>query len=282
MKHTEYNWKSFDGLNFFAQLWSNDNKPKAIINLIHGIGEHSSRYEHWAKYFVDNNFFVLTFDMRGHGKSDGKQGYIPNYEAILKDIDLILEKSNEMFPDTPNFLYGHSLGGNFVLNYLLSRKNKKIHGAIVTSPWIKLAFEPPKFQISAGKLIKKIAPGFIQNTNLKVEDISRDKNVVDKYKNDKLVHKKISIQLFFDAYNKGLFALENADKIPYKTLLMHGESDNITSHKASKELSEKNLHKITFKLWDKCFHELHNEPIKDEVADFIITWINQQLINNEF
>ncbi len=282
MNITKYNWKSFDKLNIYAQLFSNNNKPKAIINLIHGIGEHSSRYQQWAEYFIKHDFFILTFDLRGHGKSEGKRGFIPNYEAILKDIDLLINKSNEMFPDVPKLIYGHSLGGNFVLNYILSRTNKQLYGVIVTSPWIKLAFEPPKFQISLGKIIKKIIPGFIQNTNLKVEDISRDKNVVEKYKTDKLVHKKISIQLFFDAYNKGLFALENAGKIHYKTLLMHGTGDNITSHKASKELSEKNIQKISFKLWDNCFHELHNEPNKDEIADFIITWINQQLINNEF
>lgn len=281
MIHSEYNWKSFDGLNYYAQMWSNNNKPKAIISLIHGIGEHSSRYEDWAKYFVSNDFFVLTFDYRGHGKSEGKRGHIPNYEASMKDIDLIIDKSNEMFPDIPKFLYGHSLGGNFVINYLISRKNINIYGAIVTSPWLKLAFNPPKTQLKLAKLLKNIFPSYTQSSGLKVEHISRDSNVVEKYKTDSLVHKKISIQLFIDAYQKGLFAYQNATKVDKPILLLHGNSDNITSHKASYEFSRKNIKKITFKLWEGCYHELHNEINKVEVADFIITWVNQQLINYE-
>ncbi len=277
MKNTIYNWKSFDNLDFFAQLWSNDNKPKAIVCLVHGIGEHSSRYNDWAEKFVDNNIFVLAFDYRGHGKSEGKRGHINQYEDIMKDIDMLLSKSKELFADIPTFLYGHSLGGNFVLNYLLQKKFQ-LKGAIVTSPWIRLAFEPPRIKVKIGKFIKSIFPAFIQSTGLKTEQISRDINAVEKYKKDKLVHGKISVQLFFDAFDAGFWASENIEKLNTNLLLMHGGGDSITSPKASEEFAKKSEGLIDFKKWEGAYHELHNEINKDEVFSFINTWLNKQIV----
>ena len=276
MQNTVYNWKSFDDLKYFAQSWSNNNTPKAIICLVHGIGEHSSRYNDWAKRFVDNDIFVLAFDYRGHGKSEGKRGHINEYEDIMRDIDMLLSKSKELFPETPLFLYGHSLGGNFVLNYLL-RRNVSLKGAIVTSPWLRLAFEPPAGKVKLGKFVKSVFPTFIQKTGLKTEHISRDKNVVDKYEEDKLVHDKISVKLFFDAYDSGIWALENADKLNTNLLLMHGDSDSITSPKASASFAEKSLNKSVYKNWEGAYHELHNEINNDEVFDFVNTWLNKEL-----
>lgn len=78
MKHNEYTWKSFDGLNYFAQSWEPDLKSKVIINLMHGLGDHSGRYKYWAELFVKEGYGMLSFDYRGHGKSEGKRGHAPS------------------------------------------------------------------------------------------------------------------------------------------------------------------------------------------------------------
>ncbi len=271
VNHKKYSWKSFDNLTYFAQSWECEN-PKAIINLIHGIGEHSSRYDEWAGWFVENGYTVLSFDYRGHGRSEGKKGYIPNYESIMKDIDLILSKSDELFPNIPKILYGHSLGGNFTLNYLLRRK-PDIKCAIVTSPWIKLAFDPPKAKIFVGKILRSLFPKLTQSSGLHTSDLTQNEGAVDKYKEDEFVHNRVSVQLFFSTYESGLWALENASKLNIPLLLMHGSADNITSHKASKEFSERSPKNTHFKSWDGYYHELHNEVENKKVFDYITTWL---------
>ncbi|MFH2142623.1 MAG: lysophospholipase [Bacteroidota bacterium] len=274
MDQKQYNWKSFDGLNYYARSWMTGEKPKAVICLVHGIGEHCSRYEDWVVKFVNSGYHVLSFDYRGHGKSEGKRGHTPSYEAYMKDVELLLNKSIEIFSGLQVILYGHSMGGNFVLNYVL-RKKPDIKAIIVTSPWIKLAFEPPKFKVSMARVVKNIFPGLIQSTGLKTKDLTQNSLVVDKYEKDELVHGKISVRTFFEVYNAGYWLLNHANEIKIPLLLMHGSSDGISSYKASMEFKEKGNEKITLKIWDGFFHELHNEVDNEDVFNFIINWLER-------
>ncbi|MDP4226692.1 MAG: alpha/beta hydrolase, partial [Bacteroidota bacterium] len=93
MLHQEYTWRAFDNTKLFAQSWQTKEKPKVVINLIHGLGEHSGRYSQWSEWFQNQNCAVLAFDLRGHGRSEGKRGYTPSYQHLMKDIDLLLKKS---------------------------------------------------------------------------------------------------------------------------------------------------------------------------------------------
>ncbi|MGB2782801.1 MAG: alpha/beta hydrolase, partial [Atribacterota bacterium] len=118
MKHTEFKLKTFDGLLLFGQSWQPESKPKAVICLVHGLGEYSGRYTHVADALTLAGYALISFDLRGHGKSEGPRGHTPSYEALMKDISSLLEVTNKQFPQLPSFLYGHSLGGNLVLNYV--------------------------------------------------------------------------------------------------------------------------------------------------------------------
>ena len=268
------NFTSHDGINIYFQFWQPAGNIRKVICLVHGIGEHSGRYATWAEKFVSSDIAVFSFDLRCHGKSDGRRGDATNYGLFMKDIEQALQETEKLFPAIPVIIYGHSLGGNFVLNYLL-RKQPAISGAIVTSPWLELAFKVPWFKITLGKFVQKIFPGLIQSNGLHIEDLTRTIAVFDTLRNDPLVHSKISVRLYFSAHNSGLWALENADKLSIPLLLMHGAKDNITSNKASAAFAEKAKSKTTFNLWKGCFHELHNEPERDEIASFILTWIDK-------
>jgi len=149
MKHSEFKFKTFDGLLLFAQSWQPKNQTKAVVCLVHGMGEHSGRYTYLVDRLIQTGYTVLTFDLRGHGRSPGQRGHTPSYEALLQDISSLLEVANERFPQRPSFLYGHSLGGNLVLNYVL-RRQTQLKGVIATDPWLRLAFEPPRFKIWDG------------------------------------------------------------------------------------------------------------------------------------
>ncbi len=146
MKHNEFKFRTFDGLQLFGQSWQPEDQPRAVICLVHGMGEHSGRYGHVADRLTQACYSVFAFDLRGHGKSPGPRGHTPSYEALLNDVNFFLNEVDKNFPELPLFLYGHSLGGNLVLNYVISRQ-PKLKGVIVTGPWLRLAFEPPRFKI---------------------------------------------------------------------------------------------------------------------------------------
>ena len=274
MHHNIYHLNSFDGTQLFVQLWQPSQKPLAVICLVHGIGEHSSRYHHWAEKFVKHDYAVIGFDQRGHGLSSGKRGVISSYQDFLNDIDLILAESEKHFNNTPSILYGHSMGGGEVLNHLLTRKSNYL-GVISTSPWIRAQAVPPKIAIPFIRVLNKIIPSFSLETKFDSDLLSHDAEIVRRYNEDDLVHYKISFRLFMDAYDKGYEILQNTNKIKKPLLLLHGSDDKITDPLASKTFSENNKEYCTFKMWDGGYHELHHEPFKDDVFAAILSWIEE-------
>ncbi len=153
-------------------------------------------------------------------------------------IDILLNECRKTFPGVPLFLYGHSLGGGIVLDYLV-RKDPKVKGAIVTSPWLKLAFEPEKSKVKLAGILKNIFPSLIQPSGLVVEHISHDQKVVDNYKNDPLVHGKISVSLFHAAMSAASNALKNAANLKKPLLLIHGSDDIYVHPKEAVSLHQK-------------------------------------------
>ena len=274
MEVSEWIWKSRNGLDMVARGWAPQAEPKAALMLVHGLGEHVNRYDHVAAALTEKGYALLGFDLRGHGKSGGPRGHIPSYAALMDDISDFFKQIEERYPEAPRFLYGHSLGGNLVLNYALRRK-PDLHGVIATGPWLRLAFDPPASQVTLGRLMNGIAPGFTQHSKLNTKGLSHDQRVVGAYENDPLVHDKISARLFVEMYETGQWALAHAAEFPLPLLLMHGSDDPITSARASREFAEKAGDKVTLKLWDGRYHEIHNELEKDQVFAFMLDWLGR-------
>ena len=276
MKMREWGWKSADGLEMFAQSWEPDETPRAVVCLVHGLGEHSGRYAHVGKAFVEAGFVLTGFDVRGHGKSGGPRGHTPSYDALMDDIDLFIHLVAGRYPGLPRFLYGHSLGGNFVINFAL-RCRPELVGVIATGPWLKLAFQPASSKVMLGKIMNNILPSFSQASGLDTRALSHDPEVVNAYENDPLVHDKISARLFLNVFESGLWALDHAAEIPLPLLLMHGGADRIISLEASRQFAASAGDKVTLRIWDGLYHEIHNEPEQGEVFTVMIDWMNTQL-----
>ncbi|MFC2151479.1 alpha/beta hydrolase [Bacteroidota bacterium] len=279
MNYKSTTYASFDGMKLSGYLWEPKSQPKAFINLVHGFGEYCERYDDWVMQFVDSGFVVHAIDYRGHGKSDGRRGHITSFEDFLKDIEVLIYESYKLYPDLPQFIYGHSLGGNIVTNYILKSENK-FKGAIISSPWYKLSFDPSALMLFFARIMNKTYPKFTQKAKLDVKALSHDKEVVDAYIADPLIHEKISARMFFEIYKAGRWVLENTDKINLPILIQHGNDDNVTSFKASKEFYEKakQLNKIIeYKEWEGMYHELHNELENDQVFEFVLNWVENRL-----
>lgn len=274
-KQNEFNWKTKNKKKIYAYHWAVD-EPKAVICLVHGLGEHCRRYDHVAAYYNERGFSVISFDNIGHGKSEGKRGHTPTYQIFLDNITVLLQTAEKEYPLLPKFLYGHSLGGNMSLTYVL-KKNPKIAGIVTTGAFITLPKPAPKLLVGFGKIMRNIIPSLLQSNNLEVEYISRDENEVKKYLADPLVHDRLSVNMGIEILNAGEWLENYEGHIEMPVLLMHGADDGITAPGGS-ELMSKNLKgDVTFKSWEGMYHEIHNEPDQKSVFDFTLKWIESKI-----
>jgi alpha-beta hydrolase superfamily lysophospholipase len=276
VKHEEMQWVSNDGLKLFAQKWEPESEAKAVISLVHGHGEHSGRYSHWAEKLNNAGYAVLAFDLRGHGRSEGQRGDSPSFDHYADDVSILLEKTEELFSGKPLFLYGHSLGGLIVLFTLIQRR-PKIKGAVVTSPVLKTAIVEQKAKMAAAKILGSVFPKATLPSGLEQEALSRDPAVIEAYRNDPLVHDKGSLRMAKKMLLAMEYVLERGSEIEVPLLLMHGTGDNITYAAGCEQLSEIMEDDCTLKLYEGYYHELHNEPEKDEIFGFLREWLDQKL-----
>ena len=166
------------------------------------------------------------------------------------------------------------MGGNLVINYLLRRENGHIAGAIATSPFLELAFNPPKWKLTASKILRNIAPSATFDNGLEVNAISRIPEEVEKYKNDPLVHRRISPNYSIAIIDAGAWALNNSSNLEKPLLVLHGTGDMITSYKASEKFVKDT--NATLKLFQGGYHELHHDLCGNEAVKTIINWIKKQ------
>ncbi|EAR00234.1 alpha/beta hydrolase [Maribacter sp. HTCC2170] len=251
-------------------------ETKGVVILVHGFGEHSGRYEEYViPMLLKTGFAVVVYDNFGHGQTEGNKGHCPSYMALLQLLGLVQEKANSLFPNKAQFLYGHSMGGNLVLNHALRNKTN-IKGIIATSPYLRLAFQPPKWKMILGKAMLNVWPSLTLPSGLDPSGISRIPMEVEKYKSDPLVHDKVSPMFSFPIIDAGEWAIQNASNLNSNTLLLHGTGDPIIDFTGTEEFHE-NCEVTTLKLIDEGYHELHNDICREEVLNVIQNWLRQQL-----
>ena len=277
MKHQEMKWKSHDGLEIFAQVWAPDvTKPRAVVCLVHGVGEHSFRYAHVAEAFGKEGFIFFTSDLRGHGRSGGSQGHISSIDDFMQDIDNLLGQARLRYPGLPLFLYGHSLGGILVLHYSLTRK-PDVRGVIATSSGLRTAVEKQPVKVLLAKILGSIIPTTALASGLDTNGLSRDTKVIEAYKNDPLVHDKMTLGFGKIMLGVTKWTMEHAGEFPRPLLLMHGKEDPIAFPSSSIEFAEPLKDKCTLVLWEGALHELHNELEKAEVMKTMTLWMDARL-----
>ena len=226
----DFNFRSKDNLMLHGCKWEVENSI-GIICMVHGLGEHIERYQHVADAFNQRQISFWGFDHRGHGISEGKKGYTPSIDHMFNDLEQLLVIIRKKYTDIPIVLYGHSMGGNIALNYLLHRNSKEIVCGLITSPWLRLTNPPKGFQLMLANFGARFLPSIAQSNGLDVKDISSVKEEQEAYANDPLNHDRITAGLFMEINSMGEKAISLANTLKTPTLLAHGTSDNITSCK---------------------------------------------------
>jgi alpha-beta hydrolase superfamily lysophospholipase len=276
MKATEWRWTCVDGLDMQALEWEPDGPARGLVVLVHGFDDHGARYGHVGKAFTEAGFVLCSYDARGHGRSGGKRAFIDRYDQLLDDVGTFLELVTHRHPRLPRFLYGHSMGGNQVLNFLL-RRHPRLLGAIATSPWLELAVTPPGWQLAAARVAARLLGGVALPTGMDAAGISHDPEVVRAYQADPLVGGKITPKLLVHVLDAGQWALQHAGELKVPLLLLHGDSDQITSFGASQRFARSAGPLVTFRGWPGGFHELHNEPERVQVLKVITDWLGARV-----
>ncbi len=274
MEYEEFSVQS-DGTTIYGQCTRPD-EVLGVVVLVHGFGEHLGRYrKNIVPLLVHTRVAVLCYDNIGHGKSGGKRGHCPNYQTLLDILDAVISKARTNFPGLPLFLYGHSMGGNLVLNYAL-QGSPNLKGIMATSPYLKLAFRPPKWKMALGRLMMGIMPSITLPAGLDPKGISRIPEEVRSYSEDPLVHDQVSPMYSFPIMDAGLWAIDNAHRLAVDTLLLHGTGDPIIDHTATVAFHEGSS-KTQLELFEGAYHELHHDLCRDKMMKTVQTWLGQHL-----
>ncbi|ORU90686.1 MAG: alpha/beta hydrolase [Cycloclasticus sp. symbiont of Poecilosclerida sp. M] len=257
-----------------AVRWMPESEPKMVMCLVHGLGEHSGRYKSMAEYYASFGIEVVSFDLRGHGKSEGQRGHSDDFQQLIKDINRFLYQASKIDLDKPHYIYGHSLGATLVIEYALSHSGE-YKGIILSAPMFRPAFEPPKWKVALGRKLQSLWPTLSLSNEVDINTLSRDQAVLDEHKEDPLNHGKITAKLGTQLLETGERLLQEASLIDFPLLMMHGDADKLTCHKASTLFSEYAGEKCTLKIWEDFYHELHHEPKKEDVHNFSIDWMKK-------
>ncbi len=280
MEHKEFNIVSKDGTYLAGRFWKPSGFPRGSVCLVHGIGEHAGRYDDWARRFTQEGLMVYAIDLRGHGHSDGKRGHVNHLSEYFDDIGTMVRRCKRNWGDLPQFLYGHSMGGALVLSFLLKRR-QDFSGAIITSPWLKLVEPPGPLLQKMALSLDKVFPGFTFSTGIKSTQLTQQASGQAESDSDKLMHSRISLRTFNQLNAVTADILERANGFNLPLFFAHGTEDTLTSFEVTEEYAERVGPLATFFAAEGARHEIHREPVADELFLRIMSWMKPKLKRSE-
>lgn len=267
---------STDGVVLYVTDYFPDSSASASIVLMHGLGEHSGRYQHVADFFCARGFAVRAYDHRGHGLSGGARGDVPNDEALLDDaLQVISDFSHKLGSSAaPPYLLGHSMGGLFAARFAVAGLHP-LSGLILSSPALALPLSAPQKLLL--KILNSIAPGLAVGNGLKQRYLSHDAAVVEAYRKDPLVHNKITARLLLAMLAAISVTQSDAHKLTIPTLLVFAGDDHLVDANGSPAFFKNltagigSLHR-----YDHLYHEIFNELDAQLVFADVGNWLESQ------
>jgi len=259
----------------FYQYWVPEEVRYTMV-IVHGLGEHSGRYGNPVAYFCPRGVAIYAMDNRGHGRSSGLRGHVDDFKDYLEDLAAFIEKVRKGFGREKLLLVGHSLGGLIAISYGLTFP-ESIQGLIISSPGLRPKQAPPVVKAIIGRVLSRIWPTLTLSNELDPQAISRDPRVVADYINDPLVHDRVSTRFYTEFLREAARVLAEAPSLRVPLLLMQAGADGLVDPEASKEFfSRAGPKDKTLKIYEKCYHELFNEPDKEQVFRDVEDWFRER------
>ena len=264
---------SADGTRLAYRAWPVSG-ASITFAVIHGLGEHSGRYERFARGMAEFQMATYAIDLRGHGKSAGQRGHIDAWSqwtddaaALIKQVEA--QASGEVVP------LGHSFGGVAMLSTMLAGKAPNAKRFIVSSPALKLKVKVPAWKASLAGILSSVAPKLAMNNDVDAGTVSRIPEIVDAYRTDPLVHGKISTRLYAEWLRAATDVLDRAKAIKVPFLILAGTDDRLIDPAGSRELHQRAPVMSELRMLDGRYHEPFNDRGSDEVFTVIADWLRK-------
>ena len=275
MNHKEGTFKNDNGIDIYYQCWLPEEEEKAVILVVHGLGEHCGRYMNLVNYLTPQGFAVCGLDHQGHGKSGGEREMVESFDDFTNALSIFHKMVTGWHKGKPLFLLGHSMGGLISAYYLLEHQSA-FKGAVLSAPLVKVSV--PRLTIILGRILSKLAPG-AGIMKIDPTGISRDQKVVSDYANDPLVFRgKTSARLAAELLRIMLHIEQASYSIILPLIILQGTADSLVNPEGAQMFYDKaGSEDKTLKIYPGLFHEVFNEPEKDQVFGDLETWLERQL-----
>jgi alpha-beta hydrolase superfamily lysophospholipase len=275
--HSERSFDGVGGVRIVYDVWTPAASPRGVVVLSHGYAEHARRYDHVAQRFGDAGLVVYALDHRGHGRSGGKRVWLRQLSDYTDDFATLASIAAAEHPDLQRIVLGHSMGAAIVFAY--GAEHVGHYAAMVLSgPAVAAQLQVSRIVAAVGKVLGRYFPG-VPTQKLDADAISRDPEVVARYKADPLVHigavpAGIARALLQVGENRPRWA----GRLTAPLLIVHGEQDRLINVEGSRILAQNAASTdVVLKVYPGLYHEVFNEPEKDRVLDDVVRWIEVQL-----
>lgn len=275
---TQMAWLTMaDGQRLFVRNWPAAQARGAVL-IVHGLGEHSGRYQQLAYWFNQRGYFVRSYDQRGHGQSPGQRGALRHGDDLLADLATVYGDYANGLPGAP-LLLGHSMGGLVAARTVLDGRIAP-PAMILSSPALR-SWEPAWLVKLAG-VLSHILPRLPLRSSLQFEKLSHDAGVVAAYRNDPLRTGAITPRLADFIFRAGATSIADASKLAWPTLLLVADSDALVDPSGSRAFSKAaaSTGYLTTRFFSTLYHELFNEaePGRSQVLMQLSDWLGRQTL----
>ena len=263
-----------------GRLWSRDDASMGVVLAIHGLGDHGGRYRRVAKHLVERGWQVFAFDLPGHGRSPGGRGRVDSFQGLLGDIQAARETIADRFPELPQVMLGHSMGGNLTLNYALRRHDDWkddvcLNGLVLCAPMLLPPTPPPRPQIFAAWMTGHLMPWVQINRPTDVTLLTSDREEAERITSDPLIHSRVNIYLATQLLSQGRWALDHARFIDVPLLVMWGDEDTLIDRSACEHLAIRVGERATLVRWSRRRHDLFHDHGYGEILDRMESWLRE-------
>ncbi|MBR9991321.1 MAG: lysophospholipase [Gemmatimonadetes bacterium] len=261
------------GLHLAYHSWE-PSQPRAVLVVVHGLGEHSGRYAEFGRRMAEGGIATFAMDLRGHGLSDGQRGHVPSFDVLLQELDRFhREVRGIKDARVPMFLLGHSLGGLIALRYQ-EEYDARFRGAIIVSPWLATAMSVPRWKANIAHALAKLIPVLPLSAGIDAAHVSRDPDVVEAYRDDPLVHDTVTPRFFSEVSMAMGLALQRSDRIREPLLFMLAGDDHLVDTDKSLRFARSlTATDVTVKVYPDHYHELLNEIDRATIHREVREWI---------
>ena len=254
-------------------------QPRALVVVVHGLAEHSGRYLHVLRRLAAAGYACYALDCRGHGRSPGPRVHVAGFDRFLWDVDAMESVARDRHRELPVVLLGHSQGGLVVLLHALRHPQGRA-GVVASSPLLGVhpSSRPSAARAWAARVLSPILPGLLQSTGLDPAALSRDPAVVEAYRTDPLVSRRVSLRWFTSVAEAMAEAHTAAPGLRVPALVMAAAADRVVDAEATRRFVQRApAGLVDYVPWEGLFHELFNEPQREQVLARALAWLGVTL-----